>query len=88
MIMAPITGVGLVSKTNEIILFIAPTSRTPNRLRSDGEIIRIEDDEGVISAEIYGPLCLSKLHETKHAYVIEVDAEGSHSRGFDLRLEA
>lgn len=83
-----VTGTSVVSSTNEVVLFIPPTPRTPTKLSCDGSRLIVADEQGVISDETYGPLTIERILEAKTAFVIEMQASGQHGRGFALHLEA
>lgn len=83
-----VTGTSLVSQTNEVVLFIPPTPRTPTKLRLDGSRILISDEQGVISDETYGPLTIERLVGNKTSFVVEMQASGQHGRALTLPLEA
>ncbi len=83
-----VTGTSLVSAANELVLFIPPTTASPDRVRLDGQRIQVLEKEVVVSDESYGPITIERLSLSKACIVFEMLASGQHGRAFQLSLEA
>jgi hypothetical protein len=84
---ADVTGVALVSSSNEVVVFVPALSASPDRMRIDGDVIVLDGKTVALSAETYGPLAIGKLIEVGWATVVELGADGKPCRGVRLTLD-